>query len=108
MSRVKISDLAEEDLSEIWFFIAQDNIEAADLFVDTILEKYNLLVSSPKMGAARPELAPNVRSFPVSSPDAPKCHPNRAVHTDVPQPRPHCGLHKLYRPAGGLAVNPVR
>jgi len=67
MSKVKISDLAEEDLSEIWFFIAQDNIEAADAFIDTILEKCHLIASSPRMGTERSELAPDVRSFPVGN-----------------------------------------
>lgn len=67
MSRVRISDAAEEDLAEIWFFIAQDNMEAADRFVDLVVEKCRLLTDSPKIGIERPVFLPRIRSFPVGN-----------------------------------------
>ncbi len=67
MKQINISELAEADLADIWFYIAQDNIEAADRFVSLILKKCKTLVSSPGMGIERPELAPSIRSFPVGN-----------------------------------------
>ena len=37
------------------------------LFTDTIEEKCRLLGASPEMGRGRPELAPDLRSFPVGN-----------------------------------------
>ena len=67
MSKVKLSSLAESDLAEIWFYIAQDNMEAADRFIDLIYEKCLLLAESPGMGRLRPELSPGIRSFPIGN-----------------------------------------
>ena len=65
MPRVLRSDLAEGDLVEIWLFIAQDNPDAADRFLDLLSQKCELLAESPEMGRQRDELAPALRSFPV-------------------------------------------
>ena len=66
MSRVEFHDLAENDLAEIWFYIAQDNPEAADRFIDRIYDTcHKTLGPSPEVGRARPELADALRSFPV-------------------------------------------
>ncbi len=65
MSEVVLSELAEADLTDIWVFVAQDNAEAADRFVDQLHEKCRLLAGSPKAGRQRPELDPSIRSFAV-------------------------------------------
>ena len=59
-----MSPAAEADLEDIWDFIAQDKPDAADAFLDTILEKCQTLADSPEMGRHRDELAPGVRSLP--------------------------------------------
>jgi plasmid stabilization system protein ParE len=41
---------ASADLSEIWEFIAQENIERADAFIDRIDEKFRVLAAQPLMG----------------------------------------------------------
>ena len=56
---------AEADLDEIWLYIAQDDPNAADRFLDLIEERCQLLAENPLMGRSRPELAPRLRSFPV-------------------------------------------
>lgn len=63
--RVRVSRAAKNDLDEIWFYIARDDIDAADRFVDFLTDKFPLLASSPAMGRARDELQPGLRSFPV-------------------------------------------
>ena len=38
--KVKVSRPAKNDLDEIWLYIAQDNLEAADRFVDSITDRF--------------------------------------------------------------------
>ena len=56
---------AEEDLIEIWTYIAADNPVAAEKLVDRIDAKCEILADSPRLGPARPDIAPNLRYFPV-------------------------------------------
>ena len=56
---------AEEDLIDIWVYIAEDNPGAADALLRDIDEKCALLVRTPAMGQARPDIAPELRHFPV-------------------------------------------
>ena len=58
---------AEADLDDLWLFIAQDDPVYADRFIDRIADTCNLLGENPLMGRSRPELAPDLRSFPVGS-----------------------------------------
>ncbi len=64
MPRVLRRPQAAEDVAEIWDYIADDNLAAADRFVDRLDEQFRLLATHPQMGRARGELAPEVRSFP--------------------------------------------
>ena len=57
MSRIRITPLAEQDLAEIWHFIAQDDPVAADRLLDLLEEKYKVLGRNPHMGPARPDIA---------------------------------------------------
>lgn len=65
MARARFSRLAEQDLLEIWSYIARDHLDAADRFVDLLTEKCELLAKSPEIGRHREELSPRLRSFPV-------------------------------------------
>lgn len=65
MRTVSRTPAARGDLLEIWLYIAQDNLEAADRFLDTINEKCLLLAERPEMGPNRSDLGPHVRSFAV-------------------------------------------
>ncbi len=55
--------LAESDLDEIWLYIARDNIESADSFLEEIEERCLALAEFPHMGVSREELAPSLRSI---------------------------------------------
>lgn len=50
MPVVKRTAQAEEDLIEIWIYIAQDNPKAADRVLDNIEEKCDALANNPLMG----------------------------------------------------------
>ena len=67
MPKVLRAPLAEQDLDEIWDFVANHSAAAADRLIDTIAEKCHVLAGQPEMGQARPELAARVRSFSVGS-----------------------------------------
>jgi toxin ParE1/3/4 len=60
-----ISDQAQEDLLDIWLYIANDSPLAADRFLDFLYEKCVSLCASPKLGRLRDELLPGLRSLPV-------------------------------------------
>jgi toxin ParE1/3/4 len=67
MGRVRITPRADLDLEEIWFFVAQDDPIAADLWLDAIEEKLGLLADNPLMGPARPDIARDLRYHPVGN-----------------------------------------
>ncbi len=56
---------AEDDLIEIAVYIAKDNPSAADRVLDALEEKTELLAEYPRLGAERPDIAAEVRAFPV-------------------------------------------
>jgi plasmid stabilization system protein ParE len=58
---------AEEDLYEIWSYIAADNPAAADGLILDFDAKFRLLAAHPKMGRARPAIMPGIRSFPLAT-----------------------------------------
>jgi toxin ParE1/3/4 len=67
MSEYRLTQEARQDLDEIWLYIAEDNPPAADDLLDALYERFVLLAQQPFLGRARPELAPNLRSFPVGN-----------------------------------------
>lgn len=66
MSNYKVSPQAHEDLVEIWRFISQKSVDAADKLLNSFVEKFDLIADHPQSGRARPELARNLRSLPVN------------------------------------------
>lgn len=58
---------AEDDLIEVWTYIAQENPAAADQLLDEIDVKCRLLTEHPRLGAARPDIASELRYLPVGS-----------------------------------------
>lgn len=47
MARYLITEPAEEDLREIAFYIADDNLDAAFLMLDRFTERFEMLASMP-------------------------------------------------------------
>jgi toxin ParE1/3/4 len=58
---------ADEDLMDIWAYIAQDNPKAADRLSDEIESKFLLLAEQPYLGPARTDIALELRYFPVGN-----------------------------------------
>ncbi len=64
----RLSTLAEQDLEEIWSYLAEDaSLATADRLIDAIFDRFELLVEHPRMGRNRPEFGEGVRSFVVES-----------------------------------------
>jgi toxin ParE1/3/4 len=66
MKQFRVSDVARSDLDEIWLYIAQDNLDAADKFIRVVVSRFPKLAAMPLIGRHREELSPRLRSFPVS------------------------------------------
>ena len=65
MLRILKRPEAENDIEEIWLYIAQDNPDNADRLLDEIEETSRKLVQFTSMGRNRYELYPGLKSFPV-------------------------------------------
>ncbi len=52
---------------DIWIYIAEDNLSAADRLLDEIYAKFSILANQPRLGPARPDIAPELRHFPVGN-----------------------------------------
>jgi len=59
------SPAAKIDLSDIWIFIANDNIYGADRVLDAIDTRCHLIAAQPMLGRHRPDLGGHIRSHPV-------------------------------------------
>jgi toxin ParE1/3/4 len=67
MSRFVLLRAAEDDLLEIWIYIADDNQQSATRVLQLINDKFKFLADNPTLGPARPDIAPDVRYFVVGS-----------------------------------------
>ena len=65
MKALRLRPKAADDLETIWLHIARDDPLAADAFVDHLTELFELLLASPLIGAACPEIAADLRRFPT-------------------------------------------
>lgn len=67
MPRILKRPEAESDLDELWWYIAQDNPQNADRFLDHIHGKIMDLAAFPKMGMNRNDLMGGLRCHPVGN-----------------------------------------
>ena len=51
--------LAEVDLDDIWWYIAQDNPDSADRFLTKIYEQCYTLAQFPVLASVRPPVVPS-------------------------------------------------
>lgn len=65
MTDLIISPEAEQDLVDIWVYIAEDSPVNADNYIDKLIEKAEVLANNSLIGVERNELAKGLRCFPV-------------------------------------------
>jgi toxin ParE1/3/4 len=63
MSAYVLSRDADADLNQIWEFIAQDNIEAADRWIEKLFDAFESLARTPGMGHLRRDLTTHAVLF---------------------------------------------
>ena len=67
MSKYVLSAAAEADLNAIWEYIAEDNVDAADRWIDKLFNAFETLAQNPNMGHRREDLTLfRVLFWPVS------------------------------------------
>ena len=59
---LRITETAEDDLADIWAFIARHSPINANAFIQKIESKFQPLCDNPKLGPSRNYLAPNLRA----------------------------------------------
>ena len=65
IARIRRRPAAREDLIGLWLTIADDGDTAADALLNRIEAALSMLAERPLAGRPRPELAVDLRSFPV-------------------------------------------
>jgi toxin ParE1/3/4 len=65
MKTIRVAERAQEDLLEIWEYIAGENPESAERLLQTFREKFELLLGHPLIGRERNEIFIGLRSFPA-------------------------------------------
>lgn len=64
MARIERTAIAEDDLAQIWSYIAEDSPASADRWLEQLEAVLQLPSRYSLLGPARDELAPAVKSFP--------------------------------------------
>jgi toxin ParE1/3/4 len=64
MSIYRLAKAAEQDLEDLWVYLAEKSPIAADRQIGKLLNRLPMLAQFPNMGIERNDLLPGVRSFP--------------------------------------------
>ena len=67
MPRIERSRASISDYEEIWRYIARDNPAAADRMITALERQIGTLATMPGSGRKEPNLAADLRSFPVGN-----------------------------------------
>ena len=67
MPSIVRSSQAEEDISDIWLFIAENDEAAAYRLTGRLSEVFRMLAAIPGAGRARDEIGEGLRSYPVGN-----------------------------------------
>ena len=65
MGRVQRTAAARLDYLQIFLFVGEDNVPAAEKLVRTFDETVAILSDNPGIGPARPDLGKSLRTYPV-------------------------------------------
>ena len=64
MSKLLVSPEAEQDLFDIWLYIAEDSLDNADRYLDRLEQQALKLADFKDIGIKRSDLAPDLKCFP--------------------------------------------
>jgi plasmid stabilization system protein ParE len=86
MTQYVLSTGAELDLDEIWEYIAEDNLNAADRWIKKLFDAFEMLARAPGMGHKREDLTAfpvlfwPVGAYTINLSGAPEACRNRCCH----------------------------
>jgi toxin ParE1/3/4 len=63
----RLRPLAERDIEEILSYVAAESPSAASKWIEALRDTCSHLADMPKMGVARPEIRPELRTFVVGN-----------------------------------------
>ncbi len=63
MADVKLTEAAEADLQEIWDYISEKNIDAANRVIGDLMGKFRFLAKNSKIGKPQDKIILNLRKF---------------------------------------------
>lgn len=61
MRTVKVAEIAQADLQNVWDYVAENNPAAANKLIKEIVSKFTILSDYPQMGKDQSELLVNER-----------------------------------------------
>lgn len=67
MAKVLRAPDADQDIMQVWHYIAQDNLSAADRWLDGIEEAAQKLAENPGIGRSRAKYGKGLRSIPFGN-----------------------------------------
>jgi toxin ParE1/3/4 len=68
VSRYILSEDADRDLESVWDYIAEDNLAAADQWLATLFDAFEMIAQNPRVGHERRDLTAHAVLFwPVSA-----------------------------------------
>ncbi len=67
MPRFTLTRTAEVDVREIWLYVAQDDLVAADRLVDRFTGTYEMLAQHPELGERQQRYLAGLRKFSVGN-----------------------------------------
>lgn len=67
MPRIDRTPLAKTDAAEIWYYIAQDNVTAADKIIEQFEERFQMLAQMPLSGEAVEYIRADVRRSTIGN-----------------------------------------
>ena len=67
MAPLRVNNRAQADLANIWLYVANDSLDAADRLLDKIQAAFVSIAAHPGIGTPRAELGRRVRAFSVGA-----------------------------------------
>jgi plasmid stabilization system protein ParE len=68
VSRHSVSPEAQQDMDEIWDYISADSVDAAERWIERLLDGFRLIAANPGIGHCRGEwAAPEVRFWSIGN-----------------------------------------
>lgn len=67
MSEVYYQSVARGDLVDLWLYIAEDNVAAADAYIERLQHSFAFLAENPQMGSDRSDIAEGLKSFAIDN-----------------------------------------